>query len=653
MIGPDFTARGLAVQAAAPAMLARLADIATAALPAGVALVQTAGHHAPGLGGGQYVADALADEALLLAHPRFCMRTRSGTILRLAPVNGAICVEQGGARGDAARGDGVDDREAVQAALDYAAATGIGTVQFHQRRYSIWTPRRLTPMDSGDPRDGKALVASATVSLVSTIGDTTLSFRAHDGGSLETGWELVKASASDPAPTRVWRGGGLFIQGDTARRDPLSIETLLIDHVHLAGGRARTGNYGFPADPQTGDGWDVTDKGLWLQDVFVGRLELRGVEISGFKGELFYIGGEGPEDIVLRDCHFHHTNADAMNPGGIGGVDARHCRFGDAYQAIEGIGGKRSVFGGCEFYDSVTSSLWGGPVPGFQHSYTFATRDAARHAPFVQLDDCTFDGVDTFYLGCWVRGRITAIDTQLILPALGQNMRTDIDLDITGWADRVGGHALVTLTGANELAELPGTNGFVARAAENVSVRVASAKSTQAAADAGRAFGSIFRFKGFYDLGSVTLSCGDARAASYVSPYGSMQMQPLCLPPARWIETNARLGGGRVSDITPDPTSAAAHVDIDPIGTAHCVNIHAAGTVTLGIASATQFADRQRLRIYRGNGNAGRTLRLEPGAAGLALAAPVELHAYGDFAELEYRQADGLWRLAHVVAAPA
>ena len=652
MTGPDIAARGLAAQAVAPALANTFADLAHLPLPPAIACIQTAGHTRPGVGGGTYVADELAGAALLASHPRFCVRTRSGTVLRLAATNGAIAVEQGGAMGDTARDESVDDRDAIQATLDYAAATGIRTVLFGQRRYSVWTPRRLTALNSQDWRDGKALVASATVSLKSTCGDTVLSFRAPDGGSFEDGWYLVKARDTDAAPNRVWRGGGLYILGDRTNADPLAIEKLVIDHVHLYGGRSRTGNYGFPANTATGDGWDVTDKGLWLQDVKVGQLDLRGVEITGFKGELFYVGGTGPDRVVLDNCRFHHTNADAMNPGGTGELAARDCRFGDSFQAIEGLGGKRSSYARCTFHDSDSSALWGGPVPAPLHNYNFATRDNARSAPFVELADCTFDNVGTFYLGCWTRGRVTAIDTQIIIPTFAQNMRTDIDLEVTGWADRKSSLALITLTGPNALQEIPDTDGFISRAAENISIRVPSAKSTQAAADAGRHFLSIFRFSGLFDFGSVTLSAGDCRAASYVTPYGSMPQQPLCQMPLRWIATNGKLGGGLVNDVFPDTTTQMAHLDINPWGAAHCVHIHRTGTVTLGITANTQFANGQRLRIYRGTGAAGRVLRMEPGATGLAFAEPVELGSYGDYAELEYRAADGLWRLADVVAAP-
>lgn len=652
MIGVDIAARGLAASAAAPGLAARFADLATLPLPSDLACVQTAGFSVPGMGGGTYVADPLADDAMLASHPRFCIRTVSGAILRLAPSNGAICVEQGGALGDGERDDAVDDRDAIQATLDYAAAAGIRTVLFGQRRYSIWTPQRSSALDSQDWRDGKALVASATVTLKSTCGDTVLSFRAHDGSSLEDNWQLVKATQSDPAPNRVWRGGGLFIQGDRSRTEPLSIEKLVIEHVHLHGGRARTGVHSVPADPVTGDGWDVTDKGLWLQDVHVGSLELRGVEITGFKGELFYIGGTGPDRISLTDCRFHTTNADAMNPGGIGEMDARDCRFGNAYQAIEGLGGKRSSYARCTFYDSDSSALWGGPVPAPIHNYGFATRDPALPVPFVELDDCTFDNVRTFHLGCWTRGRVTAIDTQVIVPTYAQNMCTDIDLEITGWADRRANLSLVTLSGPNNLDEIPDTDGFMRRPASNIAIRVPSAKPTQAAADAGRHFLNIFRLSGLFDMSGVTLSVGNARAAAHVVPYGSMPQQPLCLVPDRWIATNGKLGGGKVHDAFPDVTTQTAHIDIDPWGAGHCVHIHRTGTVTLGIAATVQFADRQRLRIYRGSGAAGRKLRLEPGAPGLALATAIELEAHGDYVELEHRAADGQWRLINTVASP-
>lgn len=650
MTALDFAARGLASQALAQMRLGTFATLASASIAEGIDRIGTTGHAENGKGAATYISDTLCDAALLAAHPACVAQTANGRIFRLLPEAGAITVEQCGAVGDQGEANAANDQPAIQAALDYAAATGIGEVRFCQRHYSVWATQRTSPVDQLYARDGHPLTVTATVALRSACGDSHLNFRGRDGSSMEDDWYLVKGTAGAANPDQVWRGGGLFVLGDHGTiPSPLAIEKLTIDHVHLIGGRSRTGNHGWPADTGTGDGWDTTDKGLWLQDSVIGRIELNGVEISGFKGELYYIGGA---DVVthhaLTDCHFHTTNADALNAGTSGAtLTARGCRFGDAYQSAEVLGGAGQTYAQCEFYDSTSLSIWGGPTPTFASGqpYYYATRDPALPVPFIHFDDCRFERTGNAYLGCWTRGNLTTIDTQVAIGAYGQQKTTDIDLSITAWCDQVSGLSVIGFQGPSDLVtQVPGmTAGTYFEKPARVRIHVASAKRTQAARDADIHWGAVFYLGGLFDKDTVLLSAGECEAKFHVQPYGSFAELPFVVLPSRFLPTNwGQPGGGEYSYPAP-----ASTVTLTPKGVAHAFYPSGAGVVEVEFGATYDYADGQRFQIVHGGGGSGdRIIRLSPGSAGLELSCAIELKNSGDRVELVYSAASAKWRLA-------
>ncbi|MCB2046129.1 MAG: hypothetical protein KDE61_08580 [Novosphingobium sp.] len=649
MTAIDLAARGLARRALAALSPCLFSELSVSDVAPEVDRIATTGHAAAGLGAGHYVHDALCDAALLAAHPACVFQSANGRIFRLLGANGAISVEQCGAQGDPAGTNLVNDQPAIQAALDYAAATGIGEVVFEQRAYSVWATQRVNPADQLYARDGHPLTVTATVALRSACGDSYLNFRGRDGTSMEDDWYLVKTTAGDAAPNAVWRGGGLFVLGDVGTLpSPLSIEKLTIDHVHLIGGRARTGNHGWPADPATGDGWDVTDKAFWLQDSQIGRIELIGVEIAGFKGELFYIGGAQPaHEYLLVDCHIHTTNGDALNAGGGGGfLTARGCRFGNAFQAAEVIGGIGQIYDHCRFYDSDGGGIGGGPTGGFLYNYGHAHRDPALPVPFAQLNDCVIDRIPNFHLGSWTRGTLTTIDCQLNLPGWGQNIATDIDLEITAWADRQAAYSVVSLSGPASLTEqVSGAPAEIYnQPARSIRIHVRSAKRTQQGRDANSGFfNSIYFLGGHFEAATVCLSADDVEASRYVDAYGHFVELPFVELARRFLPNPySQPDGGNYS--TPDPGSTDT---VNPTTPAHLFAPTGAGVVEVAIGNNHAYVHGQRLRLWHGGGGAGdRIIRLSPGNAGLDLSAAVELRNLGDHVELQWNGQTGAWQRA-------
>ncbi|WP_226699527.1 glycoside hydrolase family 55 protein [Qipengyuania gaetbuli] len=278
-------------------------------------LLVTSGHGAFGVGAGTYVCDAKCTLDLLAAHPRFVVSTANGRIFRLLPESGAITPEQGGAAGDGT----ANDQPAIQAAIDYAEEIGAQEVRFPAPRYRIDCPLRTSPAGQSLASDGHPLVIRKSLVLKGmAAGRTVLDFRTLDGAAAETDWQLVPTSASDPT-LAVWRGGGIFVSGDTV--DPgkgqRSIARLELDRLVFRGNRQHTGNHAWPADPVTGDGWDITDKALWVQDCHVGEIVCRDTDMIGWEGEIFYLGGaiDAVERVELSRSRFATTNGSAFNPG--------------------------------------------------------------------------------------------------------------------------------------------------------------------------------------------------------------------------------------------------------------------------------------------------------------------------------------------------
>ena len=127
-----------------------------------------------------------------------------------------------------------------------------------------------------------------------------------------TSWELPGGA--------VWRGNGIELAGP-------NVEHVTIRDLRLTGMSPRdlkrypvwgvqTGQ-SFPANPKTGDGWDVTNKGVKVgegppRDDIV----LADLEIDSFRGELVYYGGDGLGRLTIRNSYLHDSIGAAISTGG-------------------------------------------------------------------------------------------------------------------------------------------------------------------------------------------------------------------------------------------------------------------------------------------------------------------------------------------------
>lgn len=204
-------------------------------------------------------------------------------------------------------GDGLaDDTLAIQAAINRAVNSNGGTVYLPSGVYIVQPqkPRQAAVHDVVD--DGHALTihGSGVRLLGAGSNKSVVKFRAYGGDDPSRSWQIVGGY--------VWRGAGIFITGgstaDDARGD------VVIERLGLDGGAEYTGNSVLPANPATGDGWDVTHKAIWLQnDKYHRNFRVQDCEAHHFRGEIIYGGGLGIGNVIGRRNTLHHTNADAWS----------------------------------------------------------------------------------------------------------------------------------------------------------------------------------------------------------------------------------------------------------------------------------------------------------------------------------------------------
>lgn len=627
---------------AAQAAPALFADLARRTPASDCVRLDSTGHGAAGRGAARYVADALADPALVAAHPRFAFATANGRCFRLLPEHGSLAVEQGGAKGDGS----VDDRPAIQAAIDYAEAIGAREVRFESALYRVDCPVRTSPMNTTRAEDGHPLVVRRSLTLRGCAPQrSVLDFRAPGGADPNANWQTVATSTSDAAPA-VWRGGGLFVQGDAS--PPASgvrrIARLELDRLVFRGNRTRTGNYVFPASPATGDGWDVSDKGFWLQDVHVGDVVLRDTDFIGWRGEIFYAVGadDAIERLSLTRCRLLTGNGNGLNLGCDPVVSAVDCEFGDCKIAQEDTGKTRAHFRSCLWRDCSYVMLGGGPTDGRLYSYKYPTRSSTKPVPATVLEGCRFEDCTLLYVNSWVAGRIRTVDTGVVLSTgSGQALR-DIDLAVDAWLDRGAGFHALALYGPSSLttAVEGAPAGVYVSPPRQVRVSVRHYRSALAQ-DQGREWLGVI-WGGYVDRScriEVEGEFGNAR-----SPNG--QDNPLSFPFVRFNGGNASTA--YTAQGFYKPASLAASGVFQPAGPLLALGVasETALAVTLPAnpagGSAYGYADGQRLRLVKQDATGSVTFTKGASSA-MAMVATRMLDNGGDWIEFAYNRMLQRW----------
>ena len=191
---------------------------------------------------------------------------------------------------------GTNDTTAVEAAINAAGAAGGGSVTFPASSpanvYLVSTPNTAanTPADMIIPYNNVALVGDDTIPTIVCRG----------------AYSIVSGAVVRGFCVAIGNNAG------TAGASNVSISNLVLDGFT----DGNTWNANFPASTTTGDGWDVTDKAVFINpNVAEGPITISNTTLANFKGELVYFGGTDSllGQVSITDSNLSNTNGDGLS----------------------------------------------------------------------------------------------------------------------------------------------------------------------------------------------------------------------------------------------------------------------------------------------------------------------------------------------------
>jgi hypothetical protein len=213
-------------------------------------------------------------------------------------------------QGFGAKGNGIaDDTRAIQAAIDFTVTQGGGTVYIPTGTYKIMPQRDAT----GSPEINALTIHGDNVHLMGDgPGTTRLLFRVAGDRDPSDSFDII---SQDNKPA-VWRGSGIAIIGTNdieRRRRDIVIENLEIDGGAYPG---NTWDRTWPVPPESGAGWDITHKGIYIiSDRFYRQVKLANLHLHNFRGEIIYGGGDSTDEMLIENCDIHSTNGVGISSG--------------------------------------------------------------------------------------------------------------------------------------------------------------------------------------------------------------------------------------------------------------------------------------------------------------------------------------------------
>ncbi|KYC37745.1 hypothetical protein WA1_04295 [Scytonema hofmannii PCC 7110] len=176
----------------------------------------------------------------------------------------------------------------IQSAINSVGTKGGGNVYIPAGQYQV-TPPSLTV------KEPSSIVINYDniVLFGDGIGKTVL----HSRGD----WSVIDGN--------VVRGHGIMVQGTLNPKQPR--KNVVIKNLELSGGiNGFTGNNKWPADPMSGDGWDLSHKGIVLDfNTSLDNITIDSVYVHDFRGEVIYGGGDGIQKVILSNSKLHNSNA--------------------------------------------------------------------------------------------------------------------------------------------------------------------------------------------------------------------------------------------------------------------------------------------------------------------------------------------------------
>lgn len=599
----DFVARATAAAARSIANrpVAELFNsLGSRSAPLAANAIMSHGFDTAGRGAALYVSDGLATAALGAAHPRFCKADSTGRWFRLA--GAAIEVEQGGATGV----PGTNDQPAIQAAITYAAAVGIGEVRFRADSYDLWCPLRTAGI-AVQTLEGIPLVVGGNVDLIGTPRRTRLQLKGPTGGA-----------RGQSVAGGVWYGGMLIYSGAAVTRSVLR-------NLEFDGGL----NF---ANVLTNAESNVSDKGVLFNDGFAPNLvkiDHRDCTMHNFAGEIWYMGGSFTAcEVHVENLVLHTSPQCCWNPGALAKVTAINLDCSNSYQPAETISGSGHTYLGGRFHKGSTLAFIG--TDFFNGHYAIPNRDVATPIKGHHFIGTRFDSAGLVNFGNWTRGSIVTVDTPVLLGS-------ETSLDIESWCDTGNGNASATITGPGSAIETyPGSSSVVPPTA-NLDVRVIC-KRTKAAADAGRGNHGIEFYASLFDANSVRGRVEGAVRNAFTVTGSSFPT------------------GFAIPRIVVGPTQALEQpyggtYDYPAADTAYKIRWSAmtfypsaAGTKNITLDMAWGYADGQEVTFYHGGGGSGdRIFAFAQNGAGMSLKETRLLRNAGDYLRLRYNGFSSKW----------
>ena len=587
-------------------------------IPAGTDVLMTSGYNATGKGAGSYVSDSVANAGLMAAHPRFCTVDADGRYWRLMPdADGAIAFEQGGAVGDAA----TNDQVACQSTITYANAVGITGVRGHNEEYDLWNPTRTLSYVT-DPYNGQGMYLYTRQNLRFLPGASgwyKFTCLNSTGGTNDTVTQTVDGNPH--------RGAGFYAW-------PLTT----IDFIDMGGVEFDgTRTYTVGSTPV-----DLTHKGFRAQDATVLKIFADGLTMRNFAGEIWYSGALPTCHEELHNCLFENSPQSAMNPNGGTGLYV-NVRAGNSPIGAEALSGKGRRFVDCQFYKCTASCTFIGGAAGdgsfhSGYSYSYPWRETDRDPPWIEFDNCTFDGVALVnLLGSYFKGNYTAVDSPTDLTSTGK--QESIFLDIQYVADRATKtYALSITSQAPTLTtQIPSAPvGIYYATSRNIKVNIDVQRTDNAVVGGFKVQRMLRFYRTLFDAAKCTFTLsGEADVA--VDSVGTYPASGFV-----WPRVNILWNKFVFSGSDPNEAFVSGSFNLAMMPGANWVQPTAAGTHVMTLTNPYPFVEGQINRIIH-NGGAAQTDRhfsLAKSGAGALNPQDRVMYQRADFIEMRWANSD-------------
>ncbi len=239
-----------------------------------------------------------------------------------------VCSEAYGAVGDGV----TDDTAAIRAAIVDAGEAGGGVVYLPPGEY------RVQPQLSGE---NCLEIAYDNITLMGAGRELTevkcyvFGGATPNGSTPGTNFEVIDGF--------VHRGHGIFIASDSIDAMPPR-QNITIMNLTLNGQCPRQtdlwpldgteGNPPFPADVDTGDGWDTTHQGIQIQqNKRHDNIRVLNCEVKEFRAELVYYGGGTCGTVVVENCKLHDSMGSIVSM--TADLTLRNCEIYDGTHGVE------------------------------------------------------------------------------------------------------------------------------------------------------------------------------------------------------------------------------------------------------------------------------------------------------------------------------